>query len=423
MRFFLFQVVDYYTFKFTTTTNIAIITLIVTFARMIQREIQTHIKETMQQFPAVGILGPRQIGKTTLALQLAEAISPEPIYLDLESPTDLDKLKEPEFYFEEHKDRPIILDEVQRIPEIFATLRGVIDRRRRAGHGVGQFLILGSASLDLLQQSSESLAGRISYATLSGLQPTETAPAEFDNLWLRGGFPNSFLSPNNNTSFTWRQVFISTYLERDVPQFGSRIPASTLRQLWTMLAHIQGGLLNLSRLAGGLGVSVPAVGRYIDLLEDLFLVRKLQPWASNVGKRLVRAPKVYIRDSGLTHTLLKIKDYEDLLGHPAVGGSWEGFVIENLLSQLPSWASPYFYRTSAGAEIDLVIEAGNKKVIAIEIKRSISPSLSKGFLIGCEDVAATHRYFVYSGKERFRVSKDVTALPLTMMIEELRELW
>jgi len=389
---------------------------------MIQREIQGRIKEIMQQFPAVGILGPRQIGKTTLALQLAEAINPEPIYLDLESPTDLNKLTEPEFYFEEHKDRPIILDEVQRIPEVFATLRGVIDRRRRAGHRVGQFLILGSASLDLLRQSSESLAGRISYATLSGLKPNEIAPGDFDNLWLRGGFPNSFLSLDNNTSFNWRQEFISTYLERDVPQFGSRIPASTLRQLWTMLAHIQGGLLNLSRLAAGLGVSVPAVGRYIDLLEDLFLVRKLQPWASNVGKRLVRAPKAYIRDSGLTHTLLKIKDYDDLLGHPAVGGSWEGFVIENLLADLPSWASPYFYRTSAGADIDLLIEAGNKKVIAIEIKRSISPSLSKGFLIGCEDVAATHRYFVYSGKERFRISRDVTAVPLTMMIEDLKQL-
>ena len=189
-----------------------------------------------------------------------------------------------------------------------------------------------------------------------------------------------------------------------------------------MLAHIQGGLLNLSRLASGLGASVPAVSRYIDLLEDLFLVRKLQPWASNVGKRLVRAPKVYIRDSGLTHNLLKIKDYDDLLGHPAVGGSWEGFVIENLLADLPSWASPHFYRTSAGAEIDLVIEAGNKKVIAIEIKRSLSPSLSKGFLIGCEDVNATHRYFVYSGAERFRMSKEVTALPLKMMIEELKQI-
>ena len=376
----------------------------------------------MRQFPAVGILGPRQIGKTTLALQIAQAISPEPIYLDLESPTDLDRLKEPEFYFEEHKDRPIILDEVQRSPEIFATLRGVIDRRRRAGHRVGQFLILGSASLDLLQQSSESLAGRISYATLSGLKPTEIAESGFDNLWLRGGFPNSFLSADNNSSFNWRQVFISTYLERDVPQFGSRIPATTLRQLWTMLAHIQGGLLNLSRLASGLGASVPAVSRYIDLLEDLFLVRKLQPWASNVGKRLVRAPKVYIRDSGLTHNLLKIKDYDDLLGHPAVGGSWEGFVIENLLADLPSWASPHFYRTSAGAEIDLVIEAGNKKVIAIEIKRSLSPSLSKGFLIGCEDVNATHRYFVYSGAERFRMSKEVTAVPLKMMIEELKQI-
>lgn len=376
----------------------------------------------MAHFPAVGILGPRQIGKTTLALQIAQAISPEPIYLDLETPSDLDKLKDPEFYFEEYKDRPIILDEVQRSPEIFAILRGVIDRRRRAGHRTGQFLILGSASLDLLQQSSESLAGRISYATFSGLKPTEIGSDNFDNLWLRGGFPNSFLSIDNTNSFNWRQIFISTYLERDVPQFGSRIPAATLRQLWTMLAHSQGGLLNLSKLAAGLGVSVPAVGRYIDLLEDLFLVRKLQPWASNIGKRLVRAPKVYIRDSGLTHALLKIKEYDDLLGHPAVGGSWEGFAIENLLADLPSWASPHFYRTAAGAEIDLVIEAGIKKVIAIEIKRSLSPSLSKGFIVGCEDIQATHKYFVYSGLERFRISNDVTALPLKMMMEELKQL-
>lgn len=287
---------------------------IVRFAMMIKREIQITISNKMRQFPAVGILGPRQIGKTTLALQIAESISPEPIYLDLESVTDLNKLNDPEFYFEEHQDRTIILDEIQRTPEIFATLRGVIDRRRRAGQKEGQFLILGSASLDLLRQSSESLAGRISYATLSGLKPTEIDKHNINPLWLRGGFPNSFLSENDNTSFEWRQMFIDTYLERDVPQFGSRIPASTLRQLWTMLAHIQGGLLNLSRLAGGLGASVPAVSRYIDLLENLFLVRKLQPWASNIGKRLVRAPKIYIRDSGLTHALLKIKDYDDLLG-------------------------------------------------------------------------------------------------------------
>lgn len=398
------------------------LTGVVKFAGMIQREIQTTIVKMMRQFPAVGILGPRQIGKTTIALQIAASINPEPIYLDLESSGDLAKLQESELYLDSHQDRTIILDEVQRVPEIFATLRGVIDRRRRIGQKSGQFLILGSVSLDLLQQSSESLAGRIAYISLSGLKPTEIPGNEYDSLWIRGGFPDSFLAANDNDSFEWRQVFINTYLERDVPQFGARIPAATLRQFWTMLAHVQSGLLNLSRLASGLGVSVPTVSRYLDLLEDLFLIRKLQPWASNLGKRLVRTPKVYIRDSGLTHALLKIKDYEDLIGHPSVGGSWEGFIIENLLADLPQWASSSFYRTADGAEIDLFIEAGAQKRIAIEIKRSLSPTLSKGFLIGCEDIKATHRYFVYPGKERFSLSSNVIAIPVVEMMQELKKI-
>ena len=389
---------------------------------MIQREAQSQISKLLRTFPAVAILGPRQVGKTTLAHLIAAEISPEPIYLDLEIASDLAKLNEPELYFENNEDRTIILDEIQRVPEIFATLRGIIDRRKRAGKKSGQFLILGSASLDLLQQSSESLAGRISYAKLSGLKATEIRADETDLLWLRGGFPDSFLSENEPDSFQWRQSFISTYLERDIPQFGVRIPSFTLRQFWTMLANIQGGILNLSRLAGNLGVSVPTVGRYLDLLDDLFLVRKLAPWSSNIGKRLIRSPKVYIRDSGLTHALLKIKDFDELISHPVLGGSWEGYIIENLVSSLPEWVSFYFYRTAAGAEIDLVIEINQKKIVAIEIKRSLSPSLTKGFIIGCEDIKATHKYFVYPGKEKFPLSKEVSAIPLLEMMKELNAL-
>ena len=389
---------------------------------MIAREAKAEVVNLMQHFPAVGILGPRQIGKTTLALEIAKTTSPHAVYLDLESASDVTKLSEPELYFQTHQDRVIILDEVHRLPGIFTTLRSVIDKRKREGNKACQFLVLGSASLELLSQSSESLAGRISYLPLTGLKATEIPIENQDALWLRGGFPDSYLADHDAQSFTWRQSFLSTYLERDVPQFGSRIPAATLRNLWTMLAHVQGGLLNQSKLAGGLGVSVPSVHRYLDLLGDLFLIRKLQPWSVNVGKRLVKSPKVYIRDSGVMHALLKIQDMDDLLGHPVVGYSWEGFVVENLLGNIPSWASSYFYRTSAGAEIDLVIEAGNKKRIAIEIKRSLSPSISKGFQYGCADINATHKYFVYPGKERFSLTKDVEVVSLTEMMEELKKI-
>jgi predicted AAA+ superfamily ATPase len=389
---------------------------------MIKREIKAEVTQLMRDFPAVGILGPRQIGKTTLALEIAKTTRHQAIYLDLESASDLAKLTEPELYFQAHQDRLIILDEIQRLPGIFTTLRGVIDKRKREGSKGCQFLVLGSASLELLRQSSESLAGRISYLPLSGLKPSEIPLKNQDALWLRGGFPDSYLADDDAQSFKWRQSFISTYLERDVPQLGSRIPAATLRNLWTMLAHVQGGLLNQSKLASGLGISVPTIHRYLDLLGDLFLIRKLQPWSANVGKRLVKSPKVYIRDSGVMHALLKIQDMDDLLGHPAVGNSWEGFVVETLLNNVPSWASSYFYRTSAGAEIDLVIEVGHKKRIAIEIKRSLSPSVSKGFQYGCKDVNPKHKYFVYPGKERFSLTRDVQAVPLIEMMAELKKI-
>jgi predicted AAA+ superfamily ATPase len=389
---------------------------------MITRTAEAEIARLLQEFPAVGVLGPRQVGKTTLAQTIAESFDPKPIYLDLESPSDLAKITEPEAYFELHKGTLIILDEIQRVPELFLVLRGVIDRRRREGLRLGQFLILGSSSLDLLQQSSESLAGRIAYKDLSGLLATEVGPAEQDKLWLRGGFPDSFLAANDAAALRWRTNFISTYLERDVPQLGPRIPAVTLRRLWTMLAHSQGGQLNFAQLAANLGVSGPTVKRYVELLEDLLLIRTLRPWSGNIGKRLVKSPKVYIRDSGLTHALLNLKTLDDVLGHPVVGVSWEGFAIENLVSCLPGGVTPWFYRTSARAEIDLIIEVNAQEKYAIEIKRSLAPTVSKGFYLGCEDIDATKRFVVYPGKEQYPLTNDVMAVSLVEMMGELRDL-
>ncbi|WP_346319796.1 ATP-binding protein [Chitinophaga sp. YIM B06452] len=392
---------------------------------MIKRDAERPIIQLLEEFPAVGVLGPRQVGKTTLAEEIAVEFQSDSLYLDLESPTDLAKLSEPEQYFELHKGKLIILDEIQRIPELFRVLRGVIDRHRRQGFKTGQFLILGSASLDLLQQSSESLAGRIAYKELSGLTVNEVSKGKKNNqdqLWLRGGFPDSYLAQSDAASLRWRMNFIATYLERDVPQFGSRMAASSLRLLWTMLAHNQGGQLNIAQLGANLGVAPPTAKRYIELLEDLLLIRSLRPWSGNIGKRLVKAPKIYIRDSGLTHALLGINTFDDLLGHPVVGASWEGFVIENLLSNLPVGATPWFYRTSAGAEIDLVIELGTQKRYAIEIKRSMAPTVSKGFYMGCEDIKATHRFIVYPGNERIPAANESMMIPLIELIREFREL-
>ncbi|MBH0197438.1 MAG: ATP-binding protein, partial [Nitrospira sp.] len=316
---------------------------------MIKRYAETELVQLLEQFPAAAILGPRQIGKTTLAQQIAARTKPSPVYLDLENPIDLAKLDDPGQYFQTRTDRLIILDEIQRTPGLFQVLRGVIDRRRRAGQQAGQFLILGSASRDLLKQSSESLAGRIAYKELTGLTVFEIKSKDQETLWLRGGFPDSFLAHDERASMRWRMNFIGTYLERDVPQLGPRIPAVTLRRLWTMLAHSQGEQVNVAKLAGGLDVSAHTAKRYIELLEDLLLVRTLRPWAGNIKKRLVKAPKVYIRDSGIAHALLNLTTLDDVLGHPVVGASWEGFALENILSVMPDGATSWFYRTAAGA--------------------------------------------------------------------------
>ena len=334
---------------------------------MIVRRLEKGAIKALQRSPTVALTGPRQVGKTTLSLDVAEKIPA--VYLDLEDRLDLQKVNDLTTFHAENSDRLIILDEIQRLPEIFPSLRGIIDRERRKGNKTQQFLFLGSASIDLLQQSSESLAGRIAYLELfpidwleySSNQPSDTNT--LNTLWLRGGFPESLLATSEENSFGWRQDFIKTYLERDIPQLGGRIPAETLDRFWTMLAHNQGTTLNAAQLAKGLEVSGTTVGRYLDLMVDLLLVRRLKPWTYNVGKRLVRSPKVYVRDSGITHTLLNISTINDLLGHPVVGGSWEGFVIENILSVLPAGVQPYYYRTAGGAELDLVLEFGGKRTL------------------------------------------------------------
>jgi predicted AAA+ superfamily ATPase len=386
---------------------------------MIKREASLKLKGLLREFPAVGLLGPRQVGKTTLALSLAESVRSELLYLDLERPSDLAKLQDPEAFLDRHTGKLVILDEIQRSPDLFPILRSVIDARRRKGQQHGQFLVLGSASLDLLRQTSESLAGRIAYMELTGLLASELPSKDLDKLWVRGGFPGSFLAKDDQASLRWRLQFISTYLEREVPQFGPRIPAVALRRLWTMLAHGQGSQLNMAKLASAMDLAAPTVKRYIELLEDLLLIRSLRPWSGNVGKRMVKAPKVYIRDSGITHALLNLATLDEVLGHPVAGASWEGFVIENLLAVLPQGASAWFYRTSAGAEIDLVIEQGKER-LAIEVKRSSAPKLSRGFHTACEDIKATQRYVVHSGKESYPIGGDVMAMTLPDMMKKIR---
>ena len=391
---------------------------------MIARAIQPVLKELLGRFPAVALLGPRQVGKTTLALALAAELKLRSVYVDLELPSDRVKLSDPELYLGQHEDRLVILDEIHRLPDIFKVLRGLIDRRRRQGIRSGQFLLLGSASIDLLQQSSETLAGRIAYQELRPLSELEVAAVgSRDQLWVRGGFPESFLARSDEESFEWRGAFIQTYLERDVPALGPRIPAETLRRYWQMLAHNQGQMLNAAQLASGLGVSGHTVARYLDIMVDLLLVRRLLPWSSNVGKRLVRTPKVFVRDSGLVHALLGIRNREELLGHPVVGASWEGLMIENVLSALPMSAQTSFYRTAAGAEIDLVIELDAKNRWAIEVKRSIgNPAPSKGFYVACEDIKATRQIVLYPGRERYKLDPRTEVMPLDELLrKDLRQ--
>lgn len=387
---------------------------------MIRRHAASVVEKALSRQAAVGLLGPRQVGKTTLALQVAEGR--DALYLDLESYVDRAKLADPVLFLRNFEDRLVILDEIHRVPELFQTLRGLIDEGRREDRRTGRFLVLGSAAIDLLRQSGESLAGRIEYVFLDPLDVLEVAPdaASANRLWLRGGYPDSFLADSDEDSLVYRRNFIRTYLERDVLQFGPRIPAETLSRLWTMLAHHQGGLLNVSQLASGIGSSSRSVNRYIDLLVDLMLVRRLRPWHANIGKRLVKSPKVYVRDSGLVHALLGLQDHDALAGHPVVGASWEGFVIETLLSAAPEGTDAHFYRTAAGAEIDLVLQLpGRHGTWAIEIKRSLAPRVDRGFHNAADDLGPQRSFLVYPGNDRYPITPRVEAIGLRAMAELL----
>lgn len=384
---------------------------------MIKRRSFQIVTNALARQPAVVLLGPRQVGKTTLALEIA-AQRPS-VYLDLEAPADRAKLADPELYLADHEDELVILDEVQRVPDLFQTLRGIIDAGRRRGKRTDRFLLLGSASIDLLQQSSESLAGRIAHIELGPIDPLEVSEDSLNQLWVRGGFPESFLATDEADSLAWREDFIRTYLERDVPQLGPRIPAQTLRRFWTMLAHNQVGLLNAARLASGLGVSGQTVTRYTDLMVDLLLVRRLPAYHRNVGKRLVKAPKVHVRDSGIAHALLGLGDRESVLGHPVAGGSWEGFVIESLLAAVSARTEAWFYRTAAGAEIDLLLTLPDGRLWAIEIKRSVAPKVDRGFHHACADLEPERRLVVYAGTEVYPLGNGVEAIPLIELARQL----
>lgn len=381
---------------------------------MFQRKIYQTVVNSLNTFPATVLLGPRQVGKTTLALQIGEKIPS--IYLDLEKESDRVKLNNPDLYFQSTEGRLLILDEVQLFPNLFGTLRSIIDERKRKGLLTGQFLLLGSASGALLHQTSESLAGRVDYIEMSPLLINE-AFLNWEELFLRGGFPDSLLAPTLEKSIAWRNAFIKTYLERDIPQWGPNIPASTLRRFWKMLAHNQAEQFNAAKLASSLGVSAPTVSRYLDLLVDLMLVRQLPAWSSNGLKRLIKSPKVYIRDSGLVHTLLDISDLEDLLSHPVLGSSYEGFVVETIRSQLPPEVSAYYYRSRSGVEVDLILEKCNQPFMAIEIKYSGKPTLSKGFYSTCDELNIYKRVVICPTDSMYPIDQYTQAMSLNEFLE------
>jgi uncharacterized protein len=381
----------------------------------IPRNQETEILHLIQNFPAIAILGPRQCGKSTLARHILKNF-PAAIFLDLESPEDRQKLSAPELFFAGNENRLICLDEIQRVPELFPLLRSVIDRNGRNG----QFLILGSASRDLIRQSSESLAGRIIYVELSPFQLSELNINDYWDYWIKGGFPRSYLAPEPALSYKWRQSFISTFLERDIRQLGFNIPPETMHRLWSMCANRQGQLVNLSQIGGSLGVSHTTVRTYIDLLKETFMVRVLPPLEANLNKRLVKSPKVYLRDTGILHTLLSIKSKEDLLGHYILGASWESCVIENILNCIPDQASG-FYRTAGGAELDLVFQSPRGR-IAVECKASAAPKPGRGFFQALEDLQISEAWIIAPVSLRYPLKEKIFVMSLAEAVNELKNM-
>ena len=386
---------------------------------MIERRAAAEVREALRWQPAVALLGPRQVGKTTLAQQIGRET--DAVYFDLEDADDRDTLRHARAVFDRHQDRLVILDEIHRAPELLLMLRGAIDRGRSRGRRAGRFLILGSASLDVLRETGETLAGRISYRDLLPLDVLEIPDdsGSRDALFLRGGYPDAFLASSDQVSFDHRRDFIRTYLEREMAWLNPRLPAETLSRLWTMLAHTQGALLNASRLASSLDIAVRTVNRYLSVLSDLLLVRRLAPVHANIGKRLVKSPKIYLRDSGFVHALLDLASFDAVAGHPIAGPSWEGFVIENLLAAAPDRTRAGFFRTAAGAEMDLVLDFPSGERWAVEIKWSRVPRTTKGFHLAREALAPDRCFLVGTGPGRYPVTDTVEAISVRELAGEL----
>lgn len=370
-----------------------------------QRVLSAELRQLLDHFPAVALTGPRQCGKTTLARQLEETIGKPCLYLDLENASDRLKLTDPSAFLDPQAERLVILDEVQRMPDLFPQLRGIIDRRRTAG----RFLLLGSASPLLLRQSSESLAGRIAHVELTPLQIAEVGRNQLSRLWVRGGFPDSFLAATDAVSYRWREEFIRTYLERDIPQLGFRVPAESLRRLWQMLAHHHGGVLNKSQLGQSLDVTHATIGHHLDMLAQTYMVRTLPPFLPNLKKRLVKSPKIYVRDSGLLHALLGLESEGDLRGHPVFGASWEGFALEQILQAYPGWKASH-YRTATGIELDLVLEKGTRR-LAFEFKASSAPAVTRGFHQAVEDIRPQQTFIVAPVDSSYPIGEKITVCP------------
>lgn len=384
--------------------------------KYLHRKLHEVVLDCLEDFPAVAILGPRQCGKTTLAQAIVSETN-QSAYLDLERPSDLNKLSEPELFFETHKEDLVCLDEIQRAPELFTILRSIIDERGRNG----QFLVLGSASRELIKQISETLAGRIAYLELTPFLINEITAEDrgkdesLYRYWLRGGFPRSYLARSEKSSIRWRENFVRTFLERDIPQLGFQIAAESLRRLWMMCAHNHARLLNASRLGESMGVSHTTIRSYIDLLSQTFMIRIVTPFEINLKKRLVKTPKIYLRDTGILHALLGIESQDDLIGHPVFGSSWEGLVIENVMDAFRGWNAG-FYRTSSGAELDIVFEKGGKR-IGVECKASAAPKLSQGFWNSLQDLKIKEAWIIAPVKDSYRIEKNVTVAPLHTFIE------
>lgn len=379
----------------------------------IERDIINQLKKYLTIFPAIAILGPRQCGKSTLIKRLNQNFK-EILYLDLQKASDLNKLSEPELFFESNADKIICLDEIQLVPNLFSVLRSVIDENRING----KFILLGSASPKLIQQTSESLAGRIGMLHLSPFLINELNNLETFNLqkfWFRGGFPNSYLAESDENSSIWLENYIRTYIERDIPQLGFQIPALQLKRLLTMCAHNQGQQLNLSKLGESMGLTHPTIRRYIDLLEQTFILRILEPFEINIKKRLIKSPKVFVRDSGILHQLLSIDNFNSLLGNPIFGSSWEGIVIENVIINMPSW-DYFFYRTASGDEIDLILKKGNQ-IIAIECKASDAPKVTKGFYRSLEVIKPNKTFIIAPTNDSYQIATSITVIGLENFIK------